>query len=144
MEEEKTIKWFKVNCSLYKQEIGIKRWKDVIEFLSKHPCFDFTITGQYSDLYDGVPAVYKDGKIWLNDKFFANELLEEYETNFINVADFGIVIDGALVQYLQITDDYQIIFWSGNFDTDKYAEVILPISNYDKDEYLKQFYNLLW
>ena len=56
----KTIKWYKVKCSFYDQCIGIKTWDEVIEFIKKHRCFDYTIMGQTRDIYCDVNFVYKD------------------------------------------------------------------------------------
>ena len=64
----KTIKWYKVKCSFYNQCIGIKTWKDVIEFIEKNRCFDYTIMGQTSDIYCDVNFVYEDGILWEKDK----------------------------------------------------------------------------
>lgn len=60
---DKTIKWYKIKCSFYKQEIGIHLWKDVIDFLSKHIGFNYTIEGQTSERYEGVEGYYEDGEI---------------------------------------------------------------------------------
>lgn len=61
MKKENTIKWFKVNCSFYQQEFGIKLWRDVIEFVDKHKCFDIEIKGQTTEPFTGVDAEYCDG-----------------------------------------------------------------------------------
>ena len=61
MIKENTIKWFKVNCSFYQQEFGIKLWRDVIEFVDKHRCFDIEIKGQTTEPFTGVDAEYRDG-----------------------------------------------------------------------------------
>ena len=55
-----TIKWYKIKCSFYEQEIGIHAWKDVINFVSKHVGFDYEIIGQTTEPFTGVDAVYKD------------------------------------------------------------------------------------
>ena len=60
---DNTIKWFKVKCSFYKQEIGIYMWSDVVDFLSKYKCFDYKIEGQTSERYEGVEAYYENGEI---------------------------------------------------------------------------------
>ncbi len=59
----KTIKWYKIKCSFYKQEVGIRLWKDVIDFLSKNIGFNYTIEGQTSERYEGVEAYYENGEI---------------------------------------------------------------------------------
>ena len=45
MKKEYTIKWFKIKCSFYQQEFGIKHWEDVVAFVDKHRCFDIEIKG---------------------------------------------------------------------------------------------------
>lgn len=62
--ENKTIKWYKVKCSFFKQEIGIHMWDDVVDFLSKYRCFDYVIEGQTSKIYDGVEGYYENGMIY--------------------------------------------------------------------------------
>jgi hypothetical protein len=64
----KTIGWYKVKCSCYNQCIGIKTWDEVIKFIEKHRCFDYTIMGQTCDIYCDVNFVYKDGILWEKDK----------------------------------------------------------------------------
>lgn len=59
--EKETIKWFKVNCSFYQQEFGIKLWSDVVAFVDKHRCFDIEIKGQTTEPFTGVDAEYRDG-----------------------------------------------------------------------------------
>ena len=61
MKKENTIKWFKVNCSFYQQEFGIKLWRDVVEFVDKHRCFDIEIKGQTTEPFTDVDAEYCDG-----------------------------------------------------------------------------------
>ena len=61
--EEKTIQWYKVKCSLFKQEFGVRLWKDLIDFMSHTIGFDYTITGQYTKPYTGVEGYYKNGQI---------------------------------------------------------------------------------
>ena len=61
--QDKTIKWYKVKCSLFKQEFGVKRWYDLIDFMSKSIGFDYTITGQYTEPYTGVEDYYENGEI---------------------------------------------------------------------------------
>jgi hypothetical protein len=62
MKKENTIKWFKIKCSFYQQEFGIKLWSDVVEFVDKHRCFDIEIKGQTTDPFTDVDAEYRDGK----------------------------------------------------------------------------------
>lgn len=60
MEKDNTIKWFKIKCSAYEQEIGIKLWSDVVEFVEKHRCFDYEIKGQTTEPFTDVDAEYRD------------------------------------------------------------------------------------
>lgn len=46
------MKWYKLDCSLYNEPIGIKLWKDVIDFLRKHVGFDYTIIQQDTEEID--------------------------------------------------------------------------------------------
>jgi hypothetical protein len=62
-DEEKTIQWYKVKCSLFKQEFGVRLWKDLIDFMSHTIGFDYTITGQYTKPYTGVEGYYENGQI---------------------------------------------------------------------------------
>ena len=62
MKKENTIKWFKVKCSFYQQEFGIKLWRDVIEFVNKHRCFDIEIKGQTTEPFTDVDVEYCDGR----------------------------------------------------------------------------------
>ena len=62
MKDTKTIKWFKVESSFYQQTFAIKRWKDVVEFVERHRCFDIKVEGQTSKKFIGVDAEYKDGE----------------------------------------------------------------------------------
>ena len=62
MKKENTIKWFKVNSSFYQQEFGIKLWRDVIEFVDKHRCFDIEIKGQTTEPFTDIDAEYRDGE----------------------------------------------------------------------------------
>jgi hypothetical protein len=64
MAENKTIKWYKIKCSFFKQEFGVKRWSDVVDFLSKSIGFDYIITGQYTEPYTGVEGYYENGEIY--------------------------------------------------------------------------------
>lgn len=57
-----TIKWFKVKSSLYEQTFAIKLWKDVVDFVTRHVCFDVSIEGQTAKTPTGVDAEYKDGE----------------------------------------------------------------------------------
>ena len=59
----KTIQWYKVKCSFFKQEFGVRKWSDLIEFMSHTIGFDYTITGQYTKPYTGVEGYYEDGHI---------------------------------------------------------------------------------
>ena len=61
--ESKTIQWYKVKCSLFKQEFGVRLWKDLIDFMSHTIGFDYTITGQYTKPYTGVEGYYENGQI---------------------------------------------------------------------------------
>ena len=61
--EPKTIHWYKVKCSLFKQEFGVRLWKDLIDFMSHTIGFDYTITGQYTKPYTGVEGYYENGQI---------------------------------------------------------------------------------
>lgn len=63
MDEEKTIQWYKVKCSLFKQEFGVRTWSDLMEFMQKTIGFDYTITGQYTNAYTGVEGYYENGQI---------------------------------------------------------------------------------
>lgn len=58
--EKGTIRWYKVNCSFYEQDFGIRLWKDIMDFMEKHIGFDIHITAQYSEPFSGVDAEYKD------------------------------------------------------------------------------------
>lgn len=62
-DEENTIRWYKIKCSLFKQELGIKLWKDMIDFMTRTIGFDNTITGQTSNPYEGVEVYYENGQI---------------------------------------------------------------------------------
>ena len=59
----KTIQWYKVKCSFFKQEFGVRKWSDLIEFMSHTIGFDYTITGQYTKPYTGVEGYYENGQI---------------------------------------------------------------------------------
>lgn len=61
MEKYETIKWYKVKCSLYKEEFGVRKWIDLVNFISKTVGFDYTIEGQTTKPYTGVEA-YLDSK----------------------------------------------------------------------------------
>ena len=58
-----TIKWYSIKCSLYNQSIGVRRWDDVLDFLSKHIGFDVEIKGMHSDFVPNARYVYVNGKI---------------------------------------------------------------------------------
>lgn len=59
----KTIQWYKVKCSFFKQEFGVRKWSDLIEFMSHAIGFDYTITGQFTKPYTGVEGYYENGQI---------------------------------------------------------------------------------
>ena len=61
MKKENTIKWFKIKCSFYQQEFGIKLWEDVMTFVNKHRCFDIEIKGQTTAPFTDVDAEYRNG-----------------------------------------------------------------------------------
>jgi hypothetical protein len=61
--KQKTIRWYKVKCSLFKQEFGVRMWKDLIDFMQHTIGFDYTITGQYTEPYTGVEGYYENGQI---------------------------------------------------------------------------------
>ena len=61
--KQKTIHWYKVKCSLFKQEFGVRMWKDLIDFMQHTIGFDYTITGQYTEHYTGVEGYYENGQI---------------------------------------------------------------------------------
>ena len=79
----KTIRWSKVKCSFYNQCIGIKTWDEVIEFIEKHRCFDYTIMGQPSDIYCDVNFIYKDGIVWEKDKITTKDIVSKIQATFI-------------------------------------------------------------
>lgn len=58
----KTIKWYKVKCSFFNEEFGIRLWEDVIAFVKKFRGFDLEITAQYTDLFEGVNAMYENNE----------------------------------------------------------------------------------
>lgn len=62
-DEEKTIQWYKVKCSMFKEEFGVRLWKDLIDFMSHSIGFDYTIIGQYTKPYTGVEGYYENGNI---------------------------------------------------------------------------------
>lgn len=64
MADTKTIKWFKVKSSFYEQTFAIKLWRDVVEFVKRHVCFDIKVKGQTSENFIGVDAEYKDGEFF--------------------------------------------------------------------------------
>lgn len=64
MLDTETIKWFKVKSSFYQQVFAIKRWKDVVDFVERHVCFDVNVKGQSSETFTGVDAEYKDGEFF--------------------------------------------------------------------------------
>lgn len=64
VEKDNTIKWFKVKCSFYEREFGIKLWRDVVAFVDKHRCFDYEIKGQTTEPFADVDAEYRDGTFY--------------------------------------------------------------------------------
>ena len=64
MTDTETIKWFKVESSFYQQVFAIKRWKDVVDFVNRHKCFDVNVKGQTTETFTGVDAEYKDGEFF--------------------------------------------------------------------------------
>lgn len=58
--------------------------------------------------------------------FEMDKLFDEYDTDTISVSDFGITYQGTAVDYIHRGNDGRISIWSGNPDTDKYAEELLP------------------
>lgn len=64
MLDTETIKWFKVKSSFYQQVFAIKRWKDVVDFVERHVCFDVNVKGQTSETFTDVDAEYKDGEFF--------------------------------------------------------------------------------
>lgn len=64
MKDTKTIKWFKVESSFYQQVFAIKRWKDVVDFVNRHKCFDVNVKGQTTETFTSVDAEYKDGEFF--------------------------------------------------------------------------------
>ena len=60
--EEKTVQWYKVNCSMLKDEFGVILWKDLIDFMSHTIGFDYTISCQYTKPYTGVKIYYENGQ----------------------------------------------------------------------------------
>lgn len=59
------------------------------------------------------------------------ELFEEFGTNTITVSDFRIIADGCLVNNIHLADNGDVQIWSGNPDTDKYAEELM-LSNAER------------
>ena len=62
--EPKTIQWYKVKCSFFKEEFGVRNWNDLLDFMSHTIGFDYTITGQYTKPYTGVEGYYDNGQIY--------------------------------------------------------------------------------
>lgn len=60
---DSTIKWFKVKCSLFVEEFGVKSWDDLIDFMKHTRCFDYVIEGQTTEPYTGVEGCYENGSI---------------------------------------------------------------------------------
>ena len=67
MEKDNTIKWFKIKCSFYEREFGIKLWRDVVAFVDKHRCFDYEIKGQTTEPFTDVDAEYRDGGFYFTN-----------------------------------------------------------------------------
>ena len=61
---EDTIKWYKVKCSFYEQEFGIRCWRDVIDFMHRHVGFDIEIKGQATERFEGVDAYYQNNQFY--------------------------------------------------------------------------------
>lgn len=53
------IKWYKIKCSLYEQEFGIRCWRDVLDLMHRHIGFDIEIKGQTTERFEGVDAYYE-------------------------------------------------------------------------------------
>ena len=53
-----TIKWWKVECSFFKESFGVAHWSDLVEFMDHNVGFDYKITGMHSNEYEGVEGVY--------------------------------------------------------------------------------------
>ena len=56
---KETIKWYKVKCSFYQQEFGIRTWRDVLDFMQRHIGFDIEIKGQSTELFKDVDVYYE-------------------------------------------------------------------------------------
>ena len=54
-----------------------------------------------------------------------NELFNDFDSNTIIVSDFGIIANGVELTHIHLTDDGNIQLWSGNPDTDKFAEELI-------------------
>lgn len=52
------------------------------------------------------------------------ELFEEFDTDVIRVSDFGIIVDGTLVDYI-VKKGNDIEIWAGNIEDDYADELIL-------------------
>lgn len=57
---KETIKWYKVKCSCFQQEFGIRTWRDVLDFMQRHVGFDIEIKGQYTERFKGVDVYYEN------------------------------------------------------------------------------------
>lgn len=53
-----TIKWWKVECSFFKESFGVAHWSDLVEFMDHNIGFDYKITGMRSEIITGVAALY--------------------------------------------------------------------------------------
>lgn len=62
-ENENTIKWWKVKCSMFKEEIGVRKWSDLLDFMEHTIGFDYVISGQTTEPYTDVEGCYENGKI---------------------------------------------------------------------------------
>ena len=59
---EDTIKWYKVKCSFYQQEFGIRTWRDIMVFMHRHVGFDIEIKGQYTERFKDVHVYYENNQ----------------------------------------------------------------------------------
>lgn len=53
------------------------------------------------------------------------DIFDEFNTNTITVADFGIITNGVLVTHVCLGKDNNVEIWAGNPDNDKYAEELV-------------------
>jgi len=89
---------------------------------------------------ESVKKVLKETRL-LKENGYSDiyELFEEFGTNTISVSKFRIVANGSLVDYIHLTDDGIVQIWSGNPNTDKYAEEL----NLSKPERRRVFEEIL-